>query len=155
MPPLSVEAIIERLSSRYEGLVEARNWGERGLFYNPGRVLPKGVYFLTFKEKDGPNDAASNVNRPGVFRLNLGISKPTFAERFGSIPERPPAGGVVLTGHDFQAVDRIMPHPVYGWMAWIGVLNPSAETFETMTPLFDEGYHLAVTRFQKRIKGGG
>ena len=150
MPPLSVEAIIERLDARYEGLVEARNWGERGLFYNPGHVLPKGVYFLTFKEKDGPNDAASNVNRPGVFRLNLGISKATFVRLFDHIPERPVAGGVVSTGHDFQALDRIMPHPVYGWMAWVGVLNPSPETFEAMTPLLDEGYGLAVERFKKR-----
>lgn len=152
MPPLSVDAIIERLSARYEGLVVARNWGECGLFYNPGGVLPKGVYFLTFKEKDGPNDAASNVNRPGVFRLNLGISKATFVRLFGHIPERPAAGGVVRTGHDFQALDCIMPHPVYGWMAWIGVLNPGPETFEAMTPLFDEGYRLAVERFKKRRK---
>ena len=53
------------------------NWGEMGVFYNPGKKLPKGIYILTFKEKDGPNDKASNVDRKGVFRLNLGISKTT------------------------------------------------------------------------------
>jgi uncharacterized protein DUF6194 len=38
------------------------------------------------KEKDGPNDKASNVDREGVYRLNPGISKTTFIEFFGFIP---------------------------------------------------------------------
>jgi hypothetical protein len=38
------------------------NWGERGIFYNPDRVLKKGVYVLTIKEKDGENDSASRAN---------------------------------------------------------------------------------------------
>ena len=43
--------------------------------------------------------------------------------------------GVVQTGHDFSQRDRILPHPVYGWMCWIAVLNPSHETFEEVKPL--------------------
>jgi predicted DNA-binding protein (MmcQ/YjbR family) len=37
-------------------------------------------------------------------------------------------------------------------MAWIGVLNPSPATFETLKPLIDEGYRLAVKKFEKRAK---
>jgi hypothetical protein len=122
------------------------------LFYNPGNLFPKGVYLLSFKGKDGPNDSASNVNRPSIYRLNLGIARATFIEIFGSLPQRPPAGQVVQTGHDFQQLDKIMPHPVYGWLAWIGVLNPSPVTFEKLKPLIEEAYRLAVKKFDKRLK---
>ena len=41
---LSVEDIIEFMLSNYEGVKLDKNWGERGLFYNPEGLLPKGVY---------------------------------------------------------------------------------------------------------------
>lgn len=109
--------IIDFFIATYDGVIVGQNWDERGLFYNPGNRFPKGVYLLLFKEKDGSNDSASNVNRSGVYRLNLGISRSTFIEMFGLIPKRSPAGQVVQTGHDFQQLDEIMPHPVYAWIA--------------------------------------
>ena len=113
---MKIEEIFDYAISAYEGVVIAQNWGERGLFYNPEGKLPKGVYILTAKEKDGPNDKASNVNRPDVYRLNLGVSKDTFREMFGDIPKRPGAGQIIDTGHNFEEVDNIMPHPMYGWI---------------------------------------
>ena len=151
MSQLKIEEIIDYTTSNYEGVVEDRNWGERGLFHNPEGKLPKGIYILTFKEKDGPNDKASNVNRTGVYRLNLGISKQTFKDLFGEIPKRPLAGKIVDTGHDFEILDEIMPHPVYGWMSWIGVLNPSNTTFNKLKPLIDEGIELAKIKYAKKV----
>ncbi len=129
-----------------------KNWGERGVFYNPENLLPKGIYVLTVKEKDGPNDKASQVNREGVYRLNLGISKPTFMKMFDSIPARPAAGRIVNTGHDFSQLDKITPHPVYGWMSWIAVLNPSDSTFYQLQPLILEGIELAKLKYAKKVK---
>jgi hypothetical protein len=147
---LSIDQIIEYAKEAFPGVVDDRNWGERALFYNPGQKLPKGIYFLTFKEKDGANDSASKI-KPGQYRLNVGISKVAFIARFGGIPTRPPAGGVVNTGHDFTACNVITPHPVYGWMSWIAVKNPSAETLGELKPLLAETYKLAVTKFGKRV----
>lgn len=152
MTVITINQVIDYVITTYEGVVIGQNWGEKGLFYNPDNRFPKGVYLLSFKEKDGPNDSASNVNRPGVYRLNVGIAGPTFIRLFGALPTRPTAGAVVATGHNFQQLDQIMPHPVYGWMAWIGVLNPGPATFETLKPLINEGYLLAVEKFNKRIK---
>lgn len=148
----SVEDIIEYVTSNYSGMVVNNNWGERGLFYNPEGKLSKGIYVMTFKEKDGPNDKASQVNRDGVYRLNLGLSKQTYLHIFGEKPERPAAGGIVDTGHHFHMLDKIMPHPVYGWMSWIGVLNPSELTFERLKPLIDEGIHMAKFKYSKKVK---
>jgi hypothetical protein len=44
-----------------------------------------------------------------VFRLNVGISKLTYLTLFGPQPSRPPAGGVVERGHDFTALDHLIP----------------------------------------------
>jgi hypothetical protein len=152
---MNIEAIMVRLMAVHPHLSININWGERGLFYNPGNKLPLGAYMLTFKEKDGKHDAASHINRrPGDFRMNLKISKPTFIQLFGEIPKRPAAGSVIATGHDFTERDIIMPHPVYGWMTWICVVNPSEATIERMESLhlFQEAYDAAVATFCKKTK---
>jgi hypothetical protein len=145
-------AITHHIVRTYADVHPVAAWGETSFFYNPGRVLPRGVYFATLKEADGANDRASALDRDGVYRLNIGISKPTFRALFGVLPTRPAAGGVVQTGHDFTALDTVMPHPVYGWMAWICVLSPSASTFAQLEPLLAEGYGLAVAKFDKRVR---
>jgi len=89
------DGIIEEMLARFEGTVVVKAWGERSIFYNPGKSLPRGVYFATVKEKDGDNDKGSDLDRPGVFRFNVGTSKPLFLERFGPPPARPGKGGVL------------------------------------------------------------
>ncbi|WP_435258273.1 DUF6194 family protein [Thioclava sp. FR2] len=86
---MTIDEIFAHVLRSCDGVIEDRNWGERGIFYNPGKVLPKSIYVLTIKDKDSPNDKASQVNRPGVFRLNLGISRPAFTKLFGDVPSRP------------------------------------------------------------------
>lgn len=150
---ISINEIADYVIQNYPGTLMNTNWGERGLFYNPGGKLPKGIYLLTFKEHDSPNDSASNINRGGLYRLNLGISKQSFTKLFGAIPQRPLAGQIVQTGHNFQEIDIITPHPVYGWMAWIAVINPSEETFNVLKPLIEESYRAAVKKWKQRTKG--
>lgn len=148
---LDERAIARHIRERFDGIVPVDAWGETSFFYNPGRALPRGVYFATLKSRDGANDRASRLDRPGVFRLNVGIGRATYRSLFGALPARPAAGGVVDTGHDFSALDVLMPHPVYGWMAWVGVLNPGAETFARIEPLLVEAHALAAERFGRRV----
>ena len=64
-------------------------------------------------------DEGSNLSRPGVFRLNIGVDRATV-------------DGVV--GHeqepDFASLDQFLPHPTYARQHWICILNPSASRFE-------------------------
>lgn len=101
------------------------SWGEKGIFYNPGRVLKRGVYILTVKEKDGDNDKGSKLDRPGIYRMNLRVRKDTFVKLFGAVPKRPGAGGIVEIDYDFSAVDCFLPHAVYAWMGRMRVVNLS------------------------------
>ena len=47
-----------------------------------------------------------------------------------------------------------MPHPVYGWMTWVCVLNPTLKTIELMGTegLFEEAYQAAVVTINKKVK---
>ncbi|WP_303871191.1 DUF6194 family protein [Acetobacterium wieringae] len=142
--------ILNYCISNLEGTVLVESWGEKGIFYNPFKTLKRGVYVLTIKEKDGDNDKSSNLNRDNTFRVNLGIRKKTFEGLFGEIPKRPSAGDIVDMNYDFAEVDKIIPHPVYAWMGWISVLNPSIETFETLKTFIEEAYGYSKEKFSKR-----
>ena len=67
--------ILNRCLETLEGAVLVNSWGEQGLFYNPERLLKRGVYILTVKNKDGENDKGSRLDRDGIYRLNLGVRK--------------------------------------------------------------------------------
>ncbi len=142
--------IIKKIVGTYEGVIPKYSWGETSLFYNPGKVLPNGVYFCTIKEKNGDNDKSSNLDRDGIFRLSIGISKESYENEFGERPKRPSKGGIIDTGHNFAEVNILMPHPIYGWMSWVQVLNPKKQTFDKVFPLITEAHANAVFKFNKR-----
>ncbi|MBA2322230.1 MAG: hypothetical protein H0V89_13880 [Deltaproteobacteria bacterium] len=109
-----------------------------GTFFslNPETHWPNFATLVTTDEFDD----VSNLSRPGVFRLNLGVSRSTFQSMVGS-----------QVNPDFTALDRLVPHPVYARQLWISVLNPSAETFERVVePLLAEA-HERLTRTRRGI----
>lgn len=134
-----------------EGVNPKDAWGETSYFYNPGGVFDRGTYFATIKQQDGDNDQASDLDRNGVWRLNLGISKGAYLERFGPPPARPGKGGVIEGEWDFTALDQLTPHPVYGWMSWVSVLNPSCENWDRCLPLLLDAHERARMIFQCRL----
>ena len=146
---ISPEALIETLLARFPGTVAVEAWGETALFYNPEQILPRGVYFATVKEKDGDNDQASQIDRDGVFRFNLGTSKPLFLARFGPPPPRPGKGQAIEGDWDFTSLNSTTPHPVYGWMSWICVLNPTRQTLKGMDDMIEAAFEKAKTAFEK------
>jgi hypothetical protein len=109
--------------------------GDTFFFTDPKRFFP----FATLVHGDD-HDQASNLGRPGVFRLNIGVRKATFQSRF------PDASAA----HDFTALDRVLPHPVYAAQYFVCVLNPSDGTFERdVKPLLAEAYAVSVERYGK------
>ena len=150
---MEAEQILNWCLEHLEGTVLMNSWGETVVFYNPGHVLKRGIYVLTIKEKDGKNDQASQLDRPGMYRVNLGPRKQTYVNLFGSVPKRPPKGGVVELEMDFAQTDILLPHPVYAWMGWVCTLNPSKHTFEELKPLILESYEFAKEKFAKRKNG--
>jgi hypothetical protein len=106
----------------------------------------EGGAFFSLDEKHWPNfativwtddfdeGAPSNLARPGVYRLNIGLGKETFRRLVGSIAEP-----------DYAALDRVLPHPVYAKQHWISILNPSdASVRDTVIPLLAEAHDRLV-----------
>jgi hypothetical protein len=130
--------------------------GDSFFFYNPeSDVAPDHKFPWATLVTSDINDHFSNLDRPSVYRLNIGVSKPTFQALFGSLKR--PAGndndeqGETVDGYDFTAFDQLMPHPVYGKMYWVCVLNPSDETLEKkVRPILTEAYEMAVTKYNRR-----
>ena len=142
--------IIEVIEGKFEGVVSKPSWGETSLFYNPENKLPNGVYFCTIKEKDGDNDKSSNLDRTGVYRLSLGIGKDVYEQLFGARPKRPNKGGIIDTRHDFTESNVLMPHPIYGWMSWVQIINPSESKFEEILELIEIAHKNATIKFMKK-----
>ena len=147
---MNTDEILQYCIENLEGTVLVNSWGEKGIFYNPNNTLKRGVYILTVKEKDGENDKASKLNREDIYRLNIGVRKKTFINMFGEIPQRPAKGGIVDMDYDFTLTDKILPRPVYAWMAWICCLNPTENTFNELKPLIGEAYEYAKEKYLKR-----
>lgn len=127
--------IVKFITSEFEGVeVEEAN-GDSFFFYDPTHMMP----FATLV-RSNVNDDASELDREGIFRLNVGVSKETFTTLFND------GSG----SYDFAALDTIMPHPVYGKMNWICVLNPSTSTFEEVKVLLVEAYERSVRRQRNR-----
>jgi Family of unknown function (DUF6194) len=142
------QQIIDHISNTFGGLDVVK--GEEGIapgdtffIYDPQRNLDlkHRFPFATIVTHDyGDVDAFSHLNRPGVFRLNIGVSRNTFTSLFGS----------TQTDQDFTALDQLIPHPVYATQSWVSVLNPSEATFQSaVQPLLAEAYLLAVRRSQR------
>jgi len=132
------------VASREGGAPEIA-WGDSFSIYDPDRDLDdaRRFPFATIVTKDyGDFDNASNLDRQGVFRLNIGVSKETFAKLFGAKSE-----------YDFTGLDRLIPHPVYGRNQWVSVLNTSNSTFESIKPLLKEAHAIAMGRVETRNPG--
>ncbi|MGH2584005.1 MAG: DUF6194 family protein [Dehalococcoidia bacterium] len=148
-------AVTQYITDTFDGLDVAVASGDTFFFYDPGRSLPpdRRLPFATLVTSDA-YDTASDLDRPSVFRLNVGVSPDTYRSLFGPQPSAPGADGVVATGHDFTALDQILPHPVYAPMSWICVLNPSDARFQAIRPFLAEAYDLAVRRHARRVARG-
>ena len=131
--------VADYIGNTFAGVETMTTLGYTFFFYGPDRMLP----FATIATADNEGDRVSNLDRPGVFRLNIGVRKPTFQSLFGP-------GNVDVGAYDFTALDTIMPHPDYAAQSWLCVLNPSETTFQTLRPLLNEAFELAVKRATRR-----
>src|SRR5690349_19373987 len=110
------KAIVEYVDRTFSGLNVMQPTEGPGAFdtffiYDPERTFEgKQLFpFATIVTKDYTDwDEKSNLNRPGVFRLNVGVGRDTFRSLFSSKSE-----------HDYTALDRLMPHPVYASQSWV------------------------------------
>ncbi len=138
---MSESAVIDYIMKTFPKVETTIAYGYNMFFYGSDRKLS----FATTISSDYDYDHVSNLNRPGVFRLNIGVSKQTFQSLFGTAK-------VDVKNYDFTALDVIMPHPDYAQQHYICVLSPSEATFEKIHLLLAEAYDIAARRYASQNK---
>jgi Family of unknown function (DUF6194) len=122
-------------------------WGDSFFYYDPddsptGRQLP----FATIVTQNYPGfDMASDLDRPGVFRLNLAVGRARFEQLFGF----PPAEFAThQDAFDFTVLDQLIPHPVYAKQGWASILVPGERTGEQALDLIAHARQRAKDRYR-------
>jgi hypothetical protein len=126
------------------------SWGDTFFFYNPDGDIPanRRFPFATIVTKDYPGfDTASDLNRPGVFRVNIALDRQTFLDLFGHLPA---AHAEHQGSYGYSALDRLVPHPVYAGQAWVSILNPGEVTTAQVTSLLTGAHTRAARRHHRR-----
>ncbi len=126
------QSVTDYITTTFDGVTTAVAEDNIFFFYDPTQMFP----FATLMVND-VNDQFSDLNRPGVYRLNIGVDKETFVALVGDGEGE----------YDYTAFDTIMPHPVYGRQRWICIVNPSDATFaEKIQPLLAQAYERDVRK---------
>jgi hypothetical protein len=135
----------------FDGLHPADNAGDTFFTYDPGRDLPpdRWLPFATLVTGDH-YDTVSDLNRPGAYRINIGVTKAAYVALLGPAPQERDGDGVLLTGFDYTAADTVMPHPFYASQHWVSVVNPGEATLPTVRRLLAEAYDFAVRKYRNR-----
>jgi hypothetical protein len=136
------KAIVDYIRQSFPNVQVQPNEADYFFLHIPDEMMP----FATLITSDR-HDNASNLDREGVFRLNIGVGRETFLKLFGTRPEPPEYPAFVKTGHDFTAMNNLFPHPHYGHLFWVSVVNPTDDLFEEQVkPLLAEAHREAAKR---------
>ena len=131
--------ITSYITSTFENVETAVNMGYTFFFYRDDHMHA----FATIASTGNEYERISNLDRPGVYRLNIGVRRETFKSLFGT-------NKINVSDYDFTALDTIMPHPDYSSQFFLCVLSPSQATFERIRPMLAEAYDVAMKRYNRR-----
>ena len=137
MNPSEVEAFVENM----ENVQREENYGY--IFYFVGD--DHRLSFVTIAASDNEYDKVSNLNREGVFRINIGVSKATFESLLGDTDSE---------NIDYSVLNVFLPHPDYAKQHFVCILNPSGENIDLTQKLIVEAYSIAAARLQRRTAKG-
>lgn len=133
MNQLQVEEFVMEL----DHVQKEENFGYTFFFVGDDHRLP----FVTIGHADNEFDTVSKLNREGVFRINIGVSKTTYESLI------PDTDSEVI---DYSVLDVFLPHPHYSKQHFVCILNPASENVAITKQLIFEAHSIAEARFQKR-----
>lgn len=141
----------------FEGIDAIEQQGDTFLIYDPARRLTGAQQqpFATIVTGDH-YDAVSALDRPGAFRLNVGLTKATYLALFGPPPTERDEQGVLRADVDYTAIDTWMPHPYYGSQYWVSIVEPSDAAWPRVLEFLTEAHAFAARKYanqDKRLSG--
>lgn len=120
-------------------------WGDAFFYYAPDGRVPQNVQpYGTIVTKDYPDDTASRLDEAGRWRVNIHVDRSTFRRLTGEEPRQ------LIHDRDFAALDQVVPHPVYGALGWVAIVNPGERTLRTAIELLHDAHEAARVRRERR-----
>jgi hypothetical protein len=143
---MDVAEITDYIRESFPGVETTEAYTYTFFFYGAERMLP----FATLATADNEHDRVSDLDRPGAYRLNIGVSRETYRSLLGDEKPRLGPAGIIDGVHDFTLLDQILPHPHYAPQSWVCVLSPGEETLQVVRGLLREAYDRAVLRANRK-----
>jgi hypothetical protein len=128
---------VEAFVASMENVQREENFGYTFFFVGDDHMVP----FVSIADSDNEYDSVSNLDREGVFRINIGISRETFQSLFANSSDE---------NLDFAALDVFLPHPEYSKQHFVCILNPSQENAEVTKKLMVEAHGIAASRLKRK-----
>jgi hypothetical protein len=141
--------VVTFTASRDNSAPEAA-WGDTFFYYDPEGNRPENqrLPFATVVIHDYAGwDTESDLDRDGIFRVNVAIGRSGFESLLGHSPAE---HATHHTEFDYTATDVVIPHPTYAAQGWVSILNPADRTSTELRKLLDEAHALASRRYARR-----
>lgn len=113
-------------------------WGDLFFYYAPDGVVPNGQPFATVVTKDYPGEPSSDL-APGEFRVNVDTGRRGQGDADAD-----------ADGGDPTRRDQVMPHPVYGHLGWICVVQPGPDSTAELQVRLRDAHHASERRWERR-----
>ena len=151
---MSIQQIVDIVSSFDGALVFAPDessgapeiaWGDFFFYYAPDGQVPTTVQpYATIVTKNYPGDPQSLLDSDGRWRLNIHVGSAAFEQLNGQNVQD-------FTTLDSAEPDVVVPHPVYGRLGWVAVVNPDERTTATVVRLLGDAHRTAKAREDRRL----
>ncbi|MBK1783324.1 DUF6194 family protein [Prauserella cavernicola] len=149
---MNAEELNRHVVESLEGVRVLEGNGDLFYVHDPAGDLPpeRQLPFATIVT--GNNyDHVSDLDRPGAYRVNIGLPKAGYTARFGAPPAVRDEHGVLDTGYDYAARDTVQPHPAYASQYWVCVVDPGEATLRTVKDLLAEAHAFAARKHANRL----
>ncbi|MHA7208856.1 DUF6194 family protein [Arthrobacter sp. MDT1-65] len=148
---MGMAEILEEIR-RYDGVLELAPregddapqiaWGDHFFYYSADGTVPRNTQpYATIVTKDYPDDTRSDLDAEGRWRLNIHVGSTRARQLIGDS----------AADRDFSEVDTILPHPVYGRLGWIAIVNPGGRTQAAVLDLLRDAHEDARRRAERRV----
>jgi hypothetical protein len=138
------------LTATAEGGAPESAWGDWFFYYDPERSeVNRQLPFATLVRSDYPGwDTQSQLDREGVFRLNVAVGRAGYERLIGHSPadhaER-------SADYDYAELDVLLPHPIYAAQGWVSIVNPGPKTAVLAQRIVADAHELAQRRWWRRL----